>query len=303
MQQAWMEFLKQNPLTIEPFKITPVWGTMIPAQHPGTGRDVNEMIGALQGSNASEVVSPLARGGGNAAAAVERSIVSSDTLAGVSDIRRSVLNGRRRVGELLLEVCCGTSRKTGKNVLVFGNPETPSDGGSITRAVIELDPRWLGPEGEESFDLEAFYPKSLGDNLAEKQQVFGFWKEGAITWEQWCSEIGVQDPERYRAQIIFDTWLMKTPEGQQVAMKDAAEYLGDKELVALFGAQQSGAAGPQGEPIGMTAGLNPPMPGQGGAPVGTQVTNPAVNQLAAIAASGRQASAGGAQQAVQGVPV
>lgn len=292
MQQAWMEFIKQNPLVIEPFKITPVWGSMLPAQHPGTGRDVNEMIGALQSSNTSEAVNPLARGGGEAGSAIERTVVSSDTLAGVSDIRRSVLNVRRRVGELILEVSCGISRKTGKNVLVVGNPETPSDGGSITRAVIELDPRWLGPEGEESFDLEAFYPKSLGDNLAEKQQVFGFWKEDAITWEQWCSEIGVQDPERYRAQIMFDKWLMKTPQGLQVAMKDAATYLGDKELIAMFEAQQSGAAGDQGQPMGMLAGLNPPG---GGAPVGTQATNPAQNQLAAVAAAGRQASVGGVQ--------
>lgn len=296
MQQAWLEFVKTNPLVIEPFKILPVWGEMIPAQHPGTGRDVNEMVGALQGSNSSEIVSPLARGGGEAGSAIERSVVSADTLAGVSDIRRSVLSVRRRVGELILETCCGISRKTKKNVLILGNPETPSDGGSITRAIIELDPRWLGPEDEESFDLEAFYPKSLGDNLAEKQQVFGFYKEGAITFEQWCSEIGVQDPERYRAQLIFDRWIMNTPEGTQVAMKDAAEYLGDKELIALFEAQKSGAAGPQGQPIGMTAGLMPPG-GTGGAPIGTQATNPAENQLAAIAASGRQASVGGVQPA------
>lgn len=302
MQQAWMEFVKQNPLVIEPFKITPVWGTMIPAQHPGTGRDVNEMIGALQGSNSQDLVSPLARGGGDAGSAIERTVVSADTIAGVSDIRRSVLSVRRRVGELILEICCGTSRKYGKNALVFGNPGTPSDSGSITRAVIELDPRWLGPEGEESFDLEAFYPKSLGDDLAAKAQVFGFWKEGAITWEQWCTEIGVQDPERYRAQIIFDTWLMKTPEGQQVAMKDAAEYLGDKELVALFGAQKSGAAGPQGEPIGMTAGLAPPMGGgvqDPGAQAAIGGQNPAQSQYAAIAAAGRQVSVGGQQPVPQ----
>ncbi|HVQ45108.1 MAG TPA: hypothetical protein VMT30_09215 [Candidatus Saccharimonadia bacterium] len=304
MQQAWMEFVKQNPLTIEPFKITPVWGTMIPAQHPGSGRDVNEMIGALNGSNSQDLVSPLARGGGDAGSAIERSVVSADTLAGVSDIRRSVLNVWRRVGELKLEVCCGVSRKTGKNVVVLGNPETPSDGGSVTRALIELDPRWLGPEGEESFDLEASYPQNLGDDLAAKAQLFGFWEKDAITDEDWCQAIGVKDPDRYMAQLLYQRW-KKTPPALQIIMKDAAEYLGDKELVALFGAQQSGAAGQQGEPIGMTAGLNPPMGGSSdpGAQAATGMQNPANSQYAAIAAAGRQASVGGLQQPVQGAPV
>lgn len=299
MQQAWMEFVKTNPLTIEPFKITSVWGDMIPAQHPGTGRDVNEMIAALNGTNNGELVNPLARGGGDSASAIERSVVSADTVAGVSDVKRSAMHMRRRVGELILEVCNGISRKHNTDVLIYGNPETPSDTGSVTKAIIELKPQWLGPEDEESFDLEAIEPKSLGDNLAEKAQVFGFWKEGAITFEQWCSEIGVQDPERYRAQLIFDRWIMNTPEGQQVAMKDAADYLGDKELIALFEAQQSGAAGPQGEPIGMTAGLTPPgggQPAMGGASAVNQPGfDPAQAQMAAIAAAGRNASVGGVQ--------
>jgi hypothetical protein len=162
MQQAWMEFVQTNPLVIEPFKVLPVWGTMMPAQHPGTGRDPNEMIAALQGSNSQEVVSPLARGGGDATSAIERSVVSADTVAGISDIPRSVLSVHRRVGEIILETCTGISRKTGRNVMVIGNPETPSDDGSTTRAIIELKPSWLGPEGEESFDLEAILPKSTG---------------------------------------------------------------------------------------------------------------------------------------------
>lgn len=302
MQQAWMEFVKQNPMVIEPFKILPVWGNMIPAQHPGTGRDPNEMVAALQGSNEAELVNPLARGGGGAASAIERSVVSADTVAGVSDVKRSAMHMRRRVGELLLEVCSGISRKHGHDVLIYGNPETPSDSGSVTKAIIELKATWLGPEGEESFDLEAIEPKSLGDNLAEKAQVFGFYKENAITFEQWCTEIGVNDPERYRAQLIFDRWIMQTPEGMQVAMKDAAEYLGDKELIALFEAQKSGAAGPQGEPLGMVAGLNPPMgqPAMGGASsVNQPGFDPAQAQMAAIAAAGRNASPGGVGPAPQ----
>jgi hypothetical protein len=301
MQQAWMEFVKDNPLVIEPFKILPVWGEMIPAQHPGTGRDVGEMVQALQGSNSSELVNPLARGGGDAASAIERSVVTADTVAGVSDIRNTARNVRRRVGEKILEVCAGISRIYGRDVLIYGNPETPTDENSATRAIIELKARWLGPEDEESFDLEAYYPKSLGDNLAEKAQVFGFYQNNAITFEQWCDEIGVADPERYRAQLLFDQWI-KTPSGMQVAMKDAAEYLGDKELVALFGAQKSGAAGPQGQPMGMLAGLTPPTGGgqpggsmDAGAQAAVGVQNPAQSQYAAIVGAGRQADATTAQ--------
>lgn len=296
MQQAWMEFVEKNPLTIEPFKILPVWGSMVPAIHPGTGRDVGEMVAALQGSNSGELVNPLARGGGNAGSAIERTVISADTVAGVSDVKRTTRNVRRRVGELILEVCVGASRKHGHDVLIYGNPETPTDRGndeSPTRSIIELKPHWLGPEGQESYDLVAFEPKTLGDNLAEKAQAFGFYKEGAITFEDWCREIGVEDPERYRAQLIFDSWL-KTPEGMQVAMKDAAEYLGDQELSGLFEAQQSGAAGPQGQPMGNLAGLNPPSGPMGGpvqapgAQVATQVSDPAMAQQAAIVGAAMQ---------------
>lgn len=299
MQQAWMEFVDKNPLTIEPFKILPVWGSMVPAIHPGTGRDVGEMVSALQGSNSGELVNPLARGGGNAGSAIERTVISADTVAGVSDVKRAVANVRRRVGELILEVCVGSSRTHGHDVLIYGNPETPTDRGtddSPTRAIIELKPHWLGPEGQESFDLVAFEPKTLGDNLAEKAQAFGFYKEGAITFEDWCREIGVEDPERYRAQLIFDAWL-KTPEGMQVAMKDAAQYLGDQELTGMFAAQQQGAAGPQGQPMGALAGLNPPTGPMGGpvqdpgAQAAIGVQDPAMSQMAAIAGAARNMDA------------
>lgn len=309
MQQAWMEFVNQNPLVIEPFKVLPVWGNMVPAIHPGTGRDVGEMVSALQGSNQSELVNPLARGGGSSSSAIERTVVSADTVAGISDVELAVANTRRRVGELILEVCNGIGRKNNTSVLIYGNPETPTDSGNETptRAIIELKPHWLGPEGQESFDLVAHKPKSLGDNLAEKAQAFGFYKEGAITFEDWCSEIGVSDPERYRAQLLFDAWL-KTPEGMQVAMKDAAQYLGDQELVKLFDAQQQGAAGPQGQPIGMAAGLNPPSMPMGapaqapGAQVATQMADPAMAQQAAIVGAAMQndAAAVGPTPAQQG---
>lgn len=304
MQQAWLEFINNNPLTIEPFKILPVWGNMLPAQHPGSGRDVGEMVSALQGSNQGELVNPLARGGGDAASAIEREVVSSDTIAGVMDVRRSSMAMRRRVGEIILEVCAGIGRKYDKDVLVYGNPETPMDRvdgtSSITRTVIELKPHWLGPEGEESFDLVPFIPQSLGDNLAQKAQLFGFWKEGAITDEQWCEAIGVDDPDRYVAQLIFDRW-KKGDQGTAVMMKDAAKFLGDQELIDLFEAQSAGAAGPNGQPMGMVAGLNPPMGpiGPGGMPPAAQAAvgmqDPAMSQAAAIAGAGRQADAAAVQ--------
>ena len=295
MQQAWMEFVQQNPLTIEPFKILPVWGSMIPAQHPGTGRDVGEMVSALQGSNSGELVNPLARGGGDAASAIEREVVSADTVAGIMDVRRSAMHMRKRVGEILLEICTGISRKHKKDVLIYGNPDQPTDregNSSITRAIIELKPHWLGPEGEESFDLVPILPKSLGDNLAEKAQLFGFWQAGAITDEQWCEAIGVSDPDRYIAQLIFDRWKKDPQGGVPVMMMDAAKYLGDQELVEMFEAQQKGAAGPQGQPMGMVAGINPPMGFQDpAAQAMTAVQDPAMNQMAAIAGAARSADA------------
>jgi hypothetical protein len=298
-QQAWLEFVKTNPLTVEPFKILPVWGSMKPAIHPGTNGDITEMVQALQGSISSELVSPLARGGGDAGSAIERAVVKQDTHAGVNDIPTSAMAMRRRVGEIVLEVCCGIARKHNKDVLIYGNPDTPNDladDRSITRAIIELKPHWLGPEGEESYDLVAFSPKSLGDNLAEKAQLFGFWKEGAITDEQWCDAIGVEDPDRYVAQLIFDRW-KKGDQGTAVMMKDAAKYLGDQELIAMFEAQSAGAAGPAGQPMGMVAGMNPPMGPIGGgvsdpgAQVMTQTYDPAQSQYAAIAGAARNADA------------
>jgi hypothetical protein len=80
-------------------------------------------------------------------------------------------------------------------------------------------------------------------------------------------------------------------------MKDAALYLGDKELVALFEAQKSGAAGPQGEPMGMLAGMNPPGGGSSdpGAQAATGMQNPGASQYAAVVGAARNASVGGMQ--------
>lgn len=291
--QAWLEFVKTNPLTVEPFKVTPVWGSMVPAVHPGTNGDVADMVTVLKGSNDSELVSPLARGGGSAGSAIERSLVAQQTHAGVNDVPVSARSMWRRIGETTLEICCQVGRKHGKNVLVIGNPDAPSDrAGSITRAIIELRPSDLGPEGEESYDLVAYRPESLGDNLAQKAQLFGFWQEGAITDEQWCDAIGVEDPDRYIAQLIFDRW-KKGDQGVAVMMKDAAKYLGDRELVDLFEAQSAGAAGPNGEPMGMLAGMNPPMGpiGDPGAQAMVGMQNPAQSQYAAIAGAARSLDA------------
>ncbi len=314
MQQAWMEFVEKNPLVIEPFKILPVWGNMLPATHPGTGRDVNEMVSALQGSNSSELVNPLARGGGAAASAIERSVVSADTVAGVSDVQGTALTMTARIGELILETCTGISNLHGYDVLIYGNPDSPTDqqgAKSATRAIIELKPHWLGPKDQESFDLVAEYPEALGEKLAEKAQLVGFWKEGGITFEDWCTSIGVTDPERYRAQLIFDQWIMDPQGGRPIAMKDAAEYAGDQEVVDMMEAQKSGAAGPGGEPQGMLAGMNPPT---GPLPIGSPVQDPGAQaaigvqdpgqaQAAAIAGAARNADANavGPTPAVVGV--
>mgnify|MGYP001560150820 CR=1 FL=1 len=314
MLQAYNEFCANNPLTIEPFKITRTWGKMTPAVHPGTNRDVTEMATILGGAASSEIISPLARGGGQAGSAIERTVVSNDTIAGVMDIRGSNLSMRRRVGEIITEISCGVARKHGKPVLIYGNTETPTDRGkdaSPTKAIIELKPDWLGPEGQESFDLEAYYPEQLGDKLAEKAQLFGFWKEGAITDEQWCTAIGVSDPDRYIAELIYNKW-RKGDQGIQVMMADAARYLGDQELVSLFDAQKSGAAGPDGQPMGVLAGMTPPMGpqmmnGAGGMPPAAQamtaMQDPAMSQAAAIAGAARSldaASVGPTPQEVMG---
>lgn len=304
MQQAWLEFVKTNPLVIEPFKILPVWGEMKPATHTGTGRDVNEMVAALQGSNSNELVNPLARGGGQAGSAIERTVVSADTVAGVSDIQGTTLAMTARVGELILEVCTGISRIHGHDVLIYGNPETPTDqagSSSGTRAIIELKAHWLGPKDQESFDLVAEYPEELGTKLAEKAQLFGFFKEGGITFEDWCKAIGEHDPVGYRAQLIYDQWVMDPSPtgGRAIVMMDAAKYAGDVEMVEAMEAQKKGALGPGGQPMGMLAGLNPPtgaLPaGSGvqdpGAQAAIGMQDPAQAQAAAIAGAARNADA------------
>jgi hypothetical protein len=305
MLQAYNEFCANNPLVIEPFKITRTWGKMTPAVHPGTNRDVTEMATILGGAASSEIISPLARGVGDAGSAIERTVVSNDTIAGVMDIRGANLAMRRQVGERILEICTGVARKHKKPVLIYGNTEEPTDRGkdaSPTKAIIELKPDWLGPEGQESFDLEAYYPEQLGDKLAEKAQLFGFWESGAITDEQWCTAIGVSDPDRYIAELIYNKW-RKGDQGIQVMMADAARYLGDQELVSLFDAQKSGAAGPEGQPMGVLAGLMPPMGpqmamngmGGGGMPPDAQamtaIQDPAMQQSAAIAGAARSLDA------------
>lgn len=305
-QQAWLESVRQNPMIVEPFKVLPVMGDPIPAVYQGAGGDINEMIGALAGSLSQDLVNPLATGGGSAASALERSVVSADTVGGISDVQRSMLSMWRRTGEVMLEVLCGIARMENEPITYYGTPDTPSGGTGVspTRSIIELKPDWLGAKGQESFDLEADFPRTLLDNLAQNQQFFGMWKDGGLTDEMWADLIGIDDPERFIAQLIYDQW-KKSPAGVQVLMRDAAEFLGDKELVAMFTAQEQGAAGPNGEPLGMAAGVQPPMAppgqGQGPMPVGVNVGNPAISQLAATV--GAQIQNDGQGQLAQPVPM
>lgn len=71
----------------------------------------------------------------------------------------------------------------------------------------------------------------------------------------------------------------------------------------MFTAQEQGAAGPNGEPLGMAAGVQPPAmaPGQGPMPVGVNVGNPAISQLAATV--GAQIQNDGQGQLAQPVPM
>jgi hypothetical protein len=299
--QMWLDKTKNQPLQVNPFEVTEVLGTVAPAVHSGTGHDVDEMVMALTGEVRAELVSPLATGGGNANSAIERSVVGADTIAAVSDIERGMLGLVKATAENVLMVCTKVARRTKHNVCVIGNaaPAEPMDQSS-TKAVIELDPDWLGSEGDESYDLIAELPRSLADNLAQNQQFFEFLQNGGISWEMWCSLIGEEAPELLRAQVLYHQWLMNTPEGQRMAMLDAATYLGDQELADLFALKAAGQADEQGNLVGMLAGMGPMgAPGMpvtegpallGGQPAatGTAMPSPGMSQLAGAVSAGIQ---------------
>lgn len=317
--RMWLDKTRNQPLVINPFEITEVLGSVESAVHSGTGHDINEMIAALSGEVRNDLVSPLATGGGNANSAIERSVVSADTVAAVSDIERSVLAMVRDTAEHVLRVCTAVSREAKKNVCVIGNAENAEPmKQSTTKAIIELDPDWLGPEGEESYDLICKLPRSLEDSLAQTQQYFELLKNGGISWEMWCELIGQGSPELLRAQVLYHQWLMNDPAGRAVAFKDAATYLGDQELADLFNLQSTGQADEQGNLLGMLAGVNgmpglPPgmPPGAGGPellggqpmPTGVALPNIAQSQLAGVVGAGMQAGPQGAISVAGQAPV
>lgn len=297
--RVWLEKTKNQPLVINPFEITEVLGDVAAAVHSGTGHDINEMIAALDGTTGQELVSPLATGGGNANSAIERSVVSADTVAALSDIERGALGLFRDTAENVLTVCTAVSRRTKQNVCIIGNAENPEPTDqSSTKAIIELDPDWLGSEGEESYDLRCEVERGISDNLARTQQLFELLKNGGISWEMWCREIGVDSPELLRAQVLYHQWLMNTPEGRAMAMKDAATYLGDQELADLFALQEQGQANEQGQLNGMTAGNTPasdPNALLGGQPAATGVSMPDMAQAQLLGTVSAGINPGGAQ--------
>lgn len=125
------------------------------------------------------------------------------------------------------------------------------------------------------FDLEAYYPNELGENLPLAQTLFEYAANGQIPLRFALEKgLGVENPEDMLVEIAVEA-LMKTPQGQSMMLGYAAQDAQDTALAELEKAFAQGLVAQDGTPTAAMGGMDHLT---GAAPIG----NPATAQLGGI---------------------
>ena len=252
-----MEGTKPRIHKFSPMTISMLPGRPIPLVHPGPGGSAEGLMKLFLDQAQAQQASAAAFGGSGAASGHDRALTREYLETAMDQVRSGLLEAWEFIGETLLEEACGMieNMEDDESIPVYentpiqqinANDKTANKSGKY-RAVIELKPDWVG----EIYDLEAEYPKSVSENLAQLEQLANHYQAGLVTWREY-REKGHGDPAP--EQTLIEVWVdqyLRTDAGRAEISK-----LAEKLMRGEFDAQKEeliaqGVLLPDGTPADM----------------------------------------------------
>jgi hypothetical protein len=306
--RALLENGKPREVKIKPMTAQYVGGMPHPAVHPGVNQDVHRMIGLMMGATEQEMPgSKGGPGGAQATSGFDRSLMRDYLEDSVSQ----VLKGAREMYEyhasVILEMADHLAQEWDMGIPVYaplnvgpqlGLDQKPNKT-KITREILTLDPGDAGI----NFEVEAFYPRLPGENIALAQQLAEFVKQKLATFEEFRQlAFGDENPEETRILIAVDEMIFETPVGRNYIMQLAFEYMAEERQAQMAALIEQDLMLKNGMPRGLMEGLFPEAaqgtPPEGGGNPGNVMsgmgrTSPARQSMGGIVAGGNMSAAQG----------
>ena len=253
---------RPREIDIQPMKAQYVAGTPVPATHPGTNKDVDELMGLMLGAVHEEAPSAAAGGGPGATSGHDRALIRSMLQDAYDDVLNGGLQAMQFVGSMATEIADRIVEHYDVTVPVYCTVQPKGMRQSVRKA-LELTRDMC----QGVYDFWADYPPESGENLPFAQMLMQWSIEGRIPLRQALEKgLGDESPDETMIEIQTEKLLFNTPQGQQYLFQLVGKKLDDEKMAQLFQAVQSGQAMPDGTP---TAAL----PG-GGMPQGPTGTLP-----------------------------
>lgn len=227
-----MDGSKPRTYTFKPLQVMNVPGRPYPLVHPGPGGAVDQLMGMFAAQADAMSPSQAAFGGGGASSGHDRALSREFLEAAMDQVKDGALKAWEFIGECLLEGACGLIEMIDEDdatIPVFENEpiQQINDVGvgstktAKYRKPLEFKPDWIG----NIYDLEAYYPKSVGENSVMLEQLANHFTQGLVTWREYREKgWGDDSPERTLIEVWIDQYL-RTDAGRMEIARLAEEMM------------------------------------------------------------------------------
>ena len=240
-----MEDGKPREVEIHPMKAQYVAGAPSPAVHPGTSRDVDELMTMMMGTVREEAPSSAAGGGPGATSGHDRALIRNMLQDAYDDVLNGGLEAFSFCGSLATEIADKIVQLYGVSVPVYAAVQ-PKGMSNQVRVAQELTKNMA----QGVYDFRAEYPPEQGENLPYAQMLMQWSIEGRIPLRQALEQgLGDEQPDQTMIEILVERLLFQTPQGQQYLFNMVSKELGDQQMQQLFQQVQGGQAMPDGTPM------------------------------------------------------
>jgi hypothetical protein len=249
---AWKEIGHPASFTIKPMELQVVPGDVQDLCHPGTNKDVDEIISLTTGTLNSMTPSRAIDTSG-----ADSGFQGAVQSASADHMLRQVKDGAVAAWECIAENVCeqsaAISRMTKQPVPVFVTvkPKAGSNQPEVT-TILEIS----SDDFQGDYEVDAILPTPRFSNLPLMQAGSVFVKDGLIPRVTWLEEMaGFEQPEE-QEDLLWVQHQLDSPEGEQYILDLAKRKRGNQELQKLADLRQQGKVGPGGTPTLMM----PPRP-------------------------------------------
>ena len=245
---------RPREIDVQPMKAQYVAGNPVPATHPGTNKDVDELMGLMLGSVHEEAPSSAAGGGPGATSGHDRALIRSMLQDAYDDVLNGGLQAMTFVGSLATEIADRICEQYGTTVPVYSSVQPKGMRQSVRQAQELTSDMCQGV-----YDFWTEYPPEEGENLPYAQMLMQWSLEGRIPLRQALEKgLGDESPDETMIEIQTEKLLFNTPQGQQYLFQLVGKKLDDERMAQLFAAVQSGQAMPDGTPTAALPGGGQP---------------------------------------------